>query len=162
MVTIDNFVYALTLLGALGSGLIAGVFFAFSAFIMKAFARLSPGEGIAAMQSVNIAVINPAFLSVFLGTAVVCALLLVSSFWRWPDKSAIYSIVGGALYLVGTIAVTFVFNIPRNNALAAAKSSDPESATLWAVYLKEWTFWNHLRTAAAFTASLFLIIGLCQ
>ena len=53
-----GFTFVLTLLAALGSGLIGGVFFAFSAFVMKALARLRPDQGIAAMQSINVTVLN--------------------------------------------------------------------------------------------------------
>jgi len=49
----QNLIFILTLVSALGCGLIAGVFFAFSAFVMKALARLPPAQGIAAMQSIN-------------------------------------------------------------------------------------------------------------
>jgi len=59
MATVDDLLFALTLCAALGCGLMAGVFFAFSSFVMNALARLTPGEGIAAMQSINVAVINP-------------------------------------------------------------------------------------------------------
>jgi uncharacterized membrane protein len=54
----------------LGSAVIGGVFFAFSSFVMKALARIPSSEGIAAMQSINVVVINPTFLSVFMGTTV--------------------------------------------------------------------------------------------
>ena len=47
----DNLLFVLTLSSALGCGLIAGVFFAFSAFVMRALARLEPAQGMAAMQS---------------------------------------------------------------------------------------------------------------
>ena len=60
--TLDDVFSALTLCAALGCGLMAGVFFAFSAFIMKALTRLPPRDGIAAMQSMNVAVLNPWFL----------------------------------------------------------------------------------------------------
>ncbi len=43
----------------LASALVGGVFFAFSSFIMKALARVPSAEGIAAMQSINVIVINP-------------------------------------------------------------------------------------------------------
>jgi uncharacterized membrane protein len=66
----SNLTFILTLLSALGSGLIAGVFFAFSTFVMRALGRLPPHEGIAAMQSINIVVINPWFMTAFLGTVV--------------------------------------------------------------------------------------------
>jgi hypothetical protein len=61
----------LTFVAALGTGLIAGLLFAFSAFVMNALARLPPEQGIAAMQSINVAVLNPLFFTVFFGTAVV-------------------------------------------------------------------------------------------
>src|SRR5690242_18856478 len=110
--------FALTLIAALGCGLIAGVFFAFSAFVMKAFARLPAAEGMAAMQSVNIAVLNPVFLSVFVVTAVVCVLAVVASVLHWQDPRAVYLLAGGLLYLLGCFGVTMAFNVPRNDALA--------------------------------------------
>ena len=139
---------------ALGCGLVAGVFFAFSAFVMRAFARLPPGEGIAAMQSVNVAVLNPLFLTVFVGTAVVSLLAVISAFLRWNEPGAGYLLTGGLLYLIGTFLVTAAFNVPRNEALAAVAPADPASASLWASYLSSWTAWNHVRTAAALAAAV--------
>ena len=138
----------------------AGVFFAFSAFVMKAFARLPPGEGMAAMQSVNVAVLNPLFLAVFLGTAAACVLALVSSWLRWHDPAAVYLLVGSLLYLVGTFLVTMVFNVPKNNALAAADPASADGARLWSSYLANWTAWNHIRAAAALAAAAALTIAL--
>ena len=48
-----------TFLTALGAGMMAGLFFAFSFFIMTAFSRLAPAGGIAAMNSINVAILNP-------------------------------------------------------------------------------------------------------
>jgi uncharacterized membrane protein len=53
MATADQLLLALTLVAALGCGLMAGLFFAFSVSVMKALARLPSAEGIAAMQSIN-------------------------------------------------------------------------------------------------------------
>jgi uncharacterized membrane protein len=152
--------FALTLLAALGCGLIAGVFFAFSAFVMKALARLPPSEGIAAMQSINVVVLNPSFLGVFLGTAAACVIAMVSSLLRWHEPNAIYLFVGGALYLVGTLLVTMVRNVPKNNALASIAPTDPKGPNLWAGYVASWTVWNHVRTAAALAAAALLSIAL--
>ena len=58
---IDRLNFVLTFVSALGSGLIAGFFFAFSIVVMKALAQQPPPQGIAAMQSINIAVLNPVF-----------------------------------------------------------------------------------------------------
>jgi hypothetical protein len=66
MAIIDGLLFTVTLVAALGCGLMAGLFFAFSVSVMKAFARLPSAEGIGAMQSINVAIINPVFLAVFL------------------------------------------------------------------------------------------------
>ena len=68
----------LTLAAALGAGLVAGIFFAFSAFIMAALKRLPPEGGISAMQSINVAVLNPVFFLVFFGTAVAALILAIA------------------------------------------------------------------------------------
>lgn len=162
MATIDDLRFALTLFAALGCGIIGGVFFAFSTFVMKALGRLSPAQGIAAMQSINIVVINPVFLGVFLGTAALCVVAIISSFMRWQDSGSLYSLTGSLLYLLGTLMVTAVFNIPRNNALAAVNPTDPDGAKLWSDYLVSWTAWNHVRGAAAIAAAAAFIISLCH
>ena len=161
MATADELLFILTLFAALGCGLIAGVFFAFSAFVMKAFGRLTQAEGIAAMQSVNVAVLNPLFLGVFLGTAAACVLAIVASLLRWQDPGAVYLLAGGLLYLVGTFLVTMVFNVPRNESLAKISPADPGGASLWANYLSSWTAWNHVRTIAALGAAASFTIALC-
>ena len=159
---IDDSLFALTFVSALGCGLIAGVFFAFSAFVMKALARLPPAQGIAAMQSINVVVINPLFMVALFGTALACVALAVSSFFRWNEPSAVYLLVGSLLYLVGTIAVTMVFNVPRNDALAAADPDSADGARLWAGYVTSWTAWNSVRTAAALAAAALLTFALLR
>jgi uncharacterized membrane protein len=144
----------------LGCGLMAGLFFAFSVSVMKALARLPSAEGIAAMQSINIAIINPVFLAAFFGTAVACALVVIASLLRWHDPGAVYLIVGGALYLVGGLLVTLVFNVPKNEALASVAPADPDSASVWASYLAKWTAWNNVRAAASLAAAASLTVAL--
>ncbi len=130
MAAVDGLMFALTLCAALGCGLMAGVFFAFSSLVMKALARLPPSEGIAAMQSINVAVFNPVFMAAFFGTPAACVLVMISSLWRWHEPDAVYSLVGGALYLVGSFVVTVVFNVPKNEALASVAPADSDGASL--------------------------------
>ena len=160
MSTVDQLLFVVTLFAVLGCGLIAGVFFAFSAFVMKALARLPPGEGIAAMQSINIVVLNPWFLGVFLGTAAICVMALIASLLRWHQPGAVYLLVGAALYLLGSLLVTIMFNVPKNNALASVSPADPDAASLWANYVTNWTAWNHVRTAASLAAAASFSIAL--
>jgi uncharacterized membrane protein len=41
------------------------------------------------------------------------------------------------------------FNVPRNNRLARLDSQSSEAASFWPIYVREWSTWNHVRTAAA-------------
>jgi uncharacterized membrane protein len=150
----------LTFVAALGCGLMAGVFFAFSTFVMKALACIPEGEGIAAMQSINRTVINPWFMGVFLGTAGLCAFLVTVALLRWGAQREWYLIAGSALYLVGTVLVTMLFNVPKNNELAVVGRADPRGSVVWPRYLATWTAWNHVRAAAALAAAVCLMLAL--
>ena len=77
--------YAATLVTALGCGLVAGVFFAFSTFVMAALRRLKPEEGISAMQSINILAVTPVFMAVLFGTAAACLGLVVWAVISWGE-----------------------------------------------------------------------------
>ncbi len=153
---------ALIFAAALGCGLIAGTFFAFSAFVMAALGRLPPDHGVAAMQSINIAVLNPWFLTAFMGTAAACAVLVGASVYRWEEPGAVYLLTGGLFYLVGTFLVTIVFNVPLNDALAAVTPGGAEASRLWTRYLTDWTAWNHARTAASLAALAAFIAALAS
>ena len=151
---------ALTFLAARGSGVMAGLFFAFSTSVMTALGRLTPAGGIAAMQSINVAILNPLFFVAFFGTAAACVLLAIAALVRWSEPGAIYLLAGSLLYLAGSIVVTIVFNVPLNNALAAARPESAEAAGLWTRYLSVWTAWNHVRTAASLAAAASFIMAL--
>lgn len=135
-----TYLYILKLFAALGCGVIAGVFFAFSTFVMNALAQQPPAQGIATMQSINITVINPWFMAAFLGTSLVCLILIAFSLLRWQQPGTAYLLVSALFYLIGCFGVTMVFNVPLNDALAAANPNSPEGANLWARYLTNWTF----------------------
>ncbi len=156
----DGLLRVLTLISALGSGLLAGFFFAFSVSVMKALGRLPPTQGIAAMQSINVVVINPVFLIAFFGTALACVAVAISALATWHRPGAAYLLTGGLLYLAGSFLVTIVFNVPRNNALAAVDPASAAGAALWSSYLTAWTAWNHVRTAAALAAAASLTVAL--
>ena len=152
--------FVVTLLSVLGCGVIGGVFFAFSTFVMKALNALPPPQGIAAMKSINVVVLNPLFLGVFLGTAVGCVALVISSLLGWEKPGAALVLAGGVLYLVGTLLVTIACNVPRNDALAALDPVGAESSQFWTNYIRVWTAWNHVRTIAAIAASGLMMIAL--
>jgi len=156
----ERLLYFATVAAALGSGLVAGIFFAFSTFVMGALGRIQQAAGISAMQSINVVVLNPAFLSVFVGTAILGGILVVTAFIGWTSPRSLYLVAGGLLYVVGCFGVTMMFNVPLNDALAAVAADSADGAKLWARYLTEWTNWNSVRTAASLLASVFFILAL--
>jgi uncharacterized membrane protein len=158
---IVNSIFSLKLLTALGCGLMAGVFFAFSTFVMNALARLQPDRGIMAMQSINITAISPLFMTVLFGTAAGCSLLTIFVLSNWHHQpSAAYLLIGSLSYLIGTVIVTIGFNVPLNETLAKVEPTSAEGAAVWANYLATWTNWNHVRTIAALAATALIICSL--
>ena len=144
----------LLLVCALGSALIGGVLFIFSVCIMRALGTLPPAQGIRAMQAINVVIINPWFLTVFAGTAVLCLAAVVWTIAAGQRLSAAGPLVGAVLYILGVVMVTRTFHIPRNDALAAVAPESADGARLWQDYLRTWTRWNHIRVAAAIGAAL--------
>jgi uncharacterized membrane protein len=132
MLPADTWLFALTFLSALGCALVAGIFLAFSSFVMGALARISPPSGIAAMQAINVVVLNPLFLGLFMGTALACAVLFVYAVMHWQIPAALYLAAGSLCYVLGTFGVTMAFNVPRNNALAQIEPSSAEGCRLLA------------------------------
>jgi uncharacterized membrane protein len=156
----EGFLFALTLLSALSCGMTAGVFFAFSAFVMKALGRLPAEQGVAAMQVINVAAVTPAFMAALFGTGVACGALAVWALLAWDERFAPYLLVGSTLYLVCTILLTVVYHVPRNEALARVEPRGVDAQSHWARYLSDWTTWNHVRAAAALAAAVTLTIAL--
>jgi uncharacterized membrane protein len=138
---------------AIGCGLLAGVYFTFSAFVMTALGRIDQAAGISAMNAINVEIVRSLFMPFFLGTTLTGALLAGLAILRWDAPGAVTMLAGGVLYVVGMFAVTMVFNVPLNDALAAADPSRLEARSLWMRYLTDWTFWNHVRTVASMAAS---------
>ncbi|MGI5395485.1 DUF1772 domain-containing protein [Streptomyces sp. CA-251251] len=152
--------FVLTVLGALGTGMTAGAFYAFSAFVMRGLAALPPAQGVAAMNAVNRAAVRPAFMLLFLGTAGLAAVIAVVTFVLWPEGAAVELLLGSALHLVGSFAVTAAAHVPRNTALLRLDPGTAAAAGQWPVYVREWTAWNHVRTGASAAAAVAYVLAL--
>jgi uncharacterized membrane protein len=157
---IDGPFFVLVVAGILGTGLMAGVFCAFSAFVMRGLATLPPAQGIAAMNAINGAAVGAAFMTVFMGAAVLSAMIAVVTFVVWPGAGKLELLLGSALYLFGSFGVTVTANIPRNGKLGRLTPGAPEAAVYWPVYVREWTFWNHVRAVSATAATLVYVLAL--
>ena len=158
---IDHAIFYAIFAAAVGSGLVAGIFYAFSSFVMGALVCVPAAHGLETMQAINIVVINRSFMLVFVGTAILCLVLLAAAWLRWSGDGWLL-LCASLLYLVGAFGVTMVFNVPLNNALAAARPGTPEDTAFWAHYVDRWTMWNTVRTVAPTAAMILFIVALRQ
>jgi len=134
---------------ALSSGLIAGVYFAFSGFIMKAFGRLETAQSVAAMNAINEVILRSLFMPVFFASSIVALLLIMAAFVSWDEAGAGLALIAGMVYFFGMFVCTVVFNVPLNNALSKLDPNSDNAQQAWSHYLKNWTKWNHLRTVSS-------------
>lgn len=155
----DELLFAVVVATALGAGVIGGLLFAFSLSVMPALARQPEGHGMRVMQDINVVILNPLFLGVFMGTALLSLALVASPFLGVSSDGVVLRLVGAVLYLGGVFGVTMTINVPLNNRLAGLAADQRESWPEWRHYLQRWTRWNHVRALAGVLASLSLMLA---
>ena len=148
--------------GAVGAGMMAGLYFGFSSFIMASLAAMPAGEGARAMQSINRVILRSSFMVLFFATSLVALALAAIGLLQWGAPGATAMLVGGVTYVLGMFASTAAFNVPLNNALDRADPDSTAGAEIWAHYLVVWTRWNHARTVASVLAGGLFILALRQ
>lgn len=155
----DRLCTILIWVSATGAVLVAGVFFAFSNFIMPALARIPHHLGMPAMQSINIMAPNPTFMFLLFGTGMI-AIAAAALGFRIGVPAANWLAAAAAVYILGCIGVTIFANVPLNNLLANADISRADGLEVWADYLKSWTFWNSVRTVSSLISGLLFFSAL--
>lgn len=152
--------FVVTFLAALGTALLAGNFFAFSAFLMRALRGLSAERGIVTMQAIIGAIKTPIFFFVFFGTAALCAVLSGIALLNWGAPGSCYLLVGTLLYLMGAFVVTMARNLPLNTQLTAIAPDSKDGRDLWKRFQVSWGMWNHMRAITSLFACALLILAL--
>ena len=141
----------LTGLTALGAATFGGALFAFSAFVMHGLDRTPTRAAIEAMQQINLSAPRAPLVGVMLdttGLAVATAVLARSPL-----------VVAGCVAFLASIAITGLFHIPRNDALADVDAAGPDAAAAWAAYSGPWQRGNRV-PAAALAGSVLLMVSL--
>ena len=156
----NDFTFAVNLFAIAGSGVVAGIFFAFSTFVMQALGQMPVPAGILAMQRITVTVFNPLFMLAFIGTPVASLYLAIVGIIDLSEPGFGYLLAGCTLHIVGSLLVTMAFNVPRNNSLATIEPDSEEASDAWSKYLKEWTVWNHVRTVSSLGSTVLLSLGL--
>lgn len=157
---IDGYPRALTIVVAVGAGLSAGVFFAFSTFVMRAVRALPGKQGLTTMQAMNKAApASAGFMAVLMGCALVCIALGISSLTRLGETAARYQLIGCVLYLAGMF-VLMAYHVPHNDALAKVDPSSAGAVTAWRRYVGPWIAWNHVRTLTFSASTVAFVLAL--
>ncbi len=136
---------------AVGSGITAGVYFAFSTFVMRALAARPGDRSIEAMQAINRRAVTPLFMTALFGTAAAAVALGIEGIDARSTREGQLLLAGASAYLA-SVALTVAVHVPRNERLAAVATSSSEAARIWRRYSRAWTAGNHVRTACALAA----------
>jgi uncharacterized membrane protein len=128
------------------SGLVAGLFAAWSYAVMPGFARLPDGAFVAAVQQTNAAILNPVFGVLFAG-AVVLPAAAAGLHLSGPGRAVLPWVLVGLVLHLAVLGVTVGVHLPLNDRLAAA--GDPataaDAAALRAGFEATWVRWNAVR-----------------
>jgi len=158
----DTVLAILLWFSAVACGLLAGLYFAFSAFIMSALGRIEASAGIAAMNSINTSILRSLFMPLFLGSSLAALVLAGGALFQWGQPGSMMIFLAGTTYVIGMFACTVAFNVPLNNALMAVDPASAGGMELWARYLRDWTLWNHARTIASTVAMVLFMAAIAS
>ena len=132
------------------TGLSAGLWYAWQVSVIPGTLKTSDAAYLQTMQSINRAILNPAFFLIFF---VGVALLFVSGIQHYGQGPKFYLLIGAALiYLLGTIIVTGRGNVPLNNELDVlnlGEMSVQQLADFREYYEVKWNKYHLIRTAFA-------------
>ena len=156
---IDNWETVLIVVGLTAAAINGGAFFAFSNFVMPALAKLPTGTAASAMQAINRAAPNPAFVATIVGAGLIGVPVAVAETDRLGDASTQY-VLGGAALSLASLAITITFNVPRNNALEGLDPNAVETEAYWVGYLASWTRGNTVRTLTSLASAVSYALAL--
>ena len=141
-----------------GAGLVTGLLFAFSNFVMRVLADLPADKGMLVMQRINATIINPVFIAIFFGTPLLCLIVAILAARHLDAPGSWLLLTGSLAYLIGPYGITVLFNVPLNNQLAGTDASDADR--IWPIYQKKWQRWNHIRTYIGVASIVLMALGL--
>jgi uncharacterized membrane protein len=142
-------VRALLLGGAtLTTGLVAGVFYAYSVSVDPGLAAQTDASYVATMQEINERIQNPLFFASFFGAVLFLLAALVVHLPRLRSGRFLLISLACLLYIGGGFLLTAFINVPMNNQLATVDSEAPARILSQAreAYEGPWDFWNGIRT----------------
>lgn len=149
----------LTLVGAtVTSGLLTGLFFAFSCAVTPGLSRVEDHTFLAAFRAINTAILNGWFLLVFIGAPLLSA--ATAALHIPGDRSSVvpWALAAFACHVV-SLVITGRVNVPLNSGLELAASENRPAHDTRTRFERRWSRWNHARTVASTGAFVLLVVA---
>jgi uncharacterized membrane protein len=153
------------LISALLSTLIAGLFYGYSCSVNPGLGKLGDEEYLRAMQSINLAILNPVFFASFMGTVLVLPLTAWLNYSAPAGPAVYYLATASALYIVAVFGLTLFGNVPLNNALAAFDidaANGIEISEQRRSFEVPWTRYHFIRTLASIATFVLVVLGILK
>ena len=144
------------------TGLSAGLFYAWSVSVIPGTRKVPDLTYLATMQSINRAILNPAFFLVFFGSIL---FLSISSIYEFHSNKWVFGfmLASAITYLIGTVGVTGLGNVPLNDQLDImnlVESSSEKITEFRMFYETKWNRLHSIRTSFAVISFMLAVIAL--
>jgi uncharacterized membrane protein len=136
------------------SGLVSGLFYAYSCSVNIGLRHLTDSEYIRAMQSINIAIQNPVFFITFMGLLILFP-VSVFQLYKQETSSFYWMLAAMAFYFIAVFGVTVFGNVPLNEQLAkfpVSTASETDISKMRQAFETPWNSYHLIRTISSIIA----------
>ncbi|WP_339710090.1 anthrone oxygenase family protein [uncultured Kriegella sp.] len=148
-------------LATISTGLMAGLFFAWSFSVNNGLANVGDILFIKTFQSMNKSIQNPFFSIIFIGAAFLTPWALYLNSDATSSFTFLCLLAATIVYLVGSVGVTFFANLPLNESLDAFDADTASSEDIIfqrRIFERKWNLFNTIRTISSLLAFVLLVI----
>ncbi|WP_419698302.1 DUF1772 domain-containing protein [Mucilaginibacter sp. NFX135] len=160
-----NMTTLILIITATATALIAGLFYGYTCSVNLGLGKLTDSEYIAAMNSINVQILNPLFFASFMGTLLLLPLSAYLNYTPGMNNTRFILLVSAALvYVIGVFGVTMFGNVPLNDALARLNAETASAKDLSAyrtMFEEPWNFLHNIRTLANVISLILVIVSCC-
>lgn len=159
-----NMTNIILIVTATATGLIAGLFYAYTCSVNIGLGRLPDKEYLSAMQSINEAILNPLFFMSFLGTLLLLPLCTWLNYQQQLSTRFLLLLTTTIIYAIGVFGVTIFGNVPLNDALANFNLEHASAKSIYDQRIRfeqPWLLLHQVRTIASVVCLILVIISCC-
>ena len=143
------------------TGLSAGLFYAWAVSVIPGTQRITDSTYLETMQAINRAILNPAFFLVFFGSII---FLSIGSIYQFNTSNTAFwlMLMASIIYLIGTVGVTGLGNVPLNDQLEVLKLPELSSTKLAQFrnyYEANWNRLHWIRTIFAVVSFVLAVLS---